>query len=51
MEGRGGSVHYIAHRTGVCEGEKRKYCVTHSWSMFGVCTVASSLGILTWIPW
>ena len=25
---------YIAHRTGVCEGGKRKICVTHSRSMF-----------------
>jgi len=25
---------YIDHQTGVCEGGKRKYCVTHSRSVF-----------------
>ncbi len=25
---------YIAHRTGVCERGRRKYCVTHSRTMF-----------------
>ena len=39
----------MAHRTGVCEGGKRKNCVTHSQSVFRmVVCVANPVCVLTW---